>query len=82
MNNEILDVIKAISDLTRYEVYFDEIDKKWHIDFEGALQFFDSKDEAEKTVDKMMCLAIISKVANALNLDFGFDGKIVTIKID
>lgn len=80
MNNEILDVIKAISDLTKNKVYFDEFDKKWHI--EGTFRFFDGKEEADKEVTKMFKLEIINKVVDSLDIDFGFDGKIVTIKID
>lgn len=78
--NVALNVINSISDLEPYAVYLDDFDRKWHIETEAPLQAFDTQQEAQKTADQMLNLAILARVAKSLDLDYGFDGKAFTIK--
>lgn len=82
MENVLLDVVSELAGLKPYNVYFDNFDKNWHIDNECSLKFFHSKDEADKEAEKLLYLDIISKVAETLSLDYGFDGKVVNISIE
>lgn len=79
MENVLLDVVSELAGLKPYNVYFDNFDKKWHI--EGYLMFFNSIDEANKEAEKLLKIDIISKVAEILNLDYGYDGKVINIEI-
>lgn len=81
MNNDIQNIIIKLKNLERYKKYYNDIDNKYYIDIECAMYPFDSKEDAEKAIDKLMYINIISLVAEVLKLDYIFNDNNINIKI-
>ena len=73
-------MIRKILDIKRRDVYFEVMDGKWHI--ENSLMAFDSKREAENKADAMYNLSLLTRIAEMMGMDYGFNGEDFTVHIE
>lgn len=74
----MVEIIHELTGIERQEVYFDDIDNKWHI--EGSLKWFDTKAEAEKEAEAIYVLRLFARLAETVGTDYSYNGKELIIR--
>lgn len=77
--NQLLNIMGEIGSIKKHNTY--EMRGKWYIDVETSHGVYGSKEDAEKGAEDIFKFDILTKVINKLDLDYGFDGKTITINI-
>jgi len=73
----MLSIISLLTKIKKNDVYFDNVDEKWHV--ENRNRFFLTKAEAEAEAESIFKLIMFTKIAEELGLNYGYDGKKIEI---